>query len=97
MISLSLNFMPVILKQFNEISDAQKARCADLEKNPVKRIIRLVLPLLKKTFLSADSLIYAMESRCYSDDRTDPEFALSGNEASFLTGTIVISLCLVCF
>jgi energy-coupling factor transporter transmembrane protein EcfT len=96
MISLSLHFMPVILKQFHEISDAQKARCADLEKNPVKRIIRIVLPLLKKTFISADSLVYAMESRCYSDDRTDPAFAPSGREAHFFTGTIVISLCLVC-
>jgi biotin transport system permease protein len=95
MISLSLSFMPVILKQFHEISDAQKARCADLEKNPVKRIIRLVLPLLKKTFISADSLVYAMESRCYNEDRTDPAFTPSGKEASFLTGTIIISLCLV--
>ncbi len=96
MISLSLSFMPVILKQFNEISDAQKARCADLEKNPVKRIIRVILPLLKKSFLSADSLICAMEARCYSDDRTDPEFTPSGREFRFLTGSVVISLCLVC-
>ena len=95
MISLSLGFMPVILKQAKEISDAQKARCADLQKNPVKRIIRLVLPLLKKTFLSADSLVFAMESRCYSDDRTDPEFTPSGKEIYFLAGSFVLSLSLV--
>lgn len=96
MISLSLAFMPVILKQAKEISDAHKARCGDLQKNPVKRIIRLVYPLLKKTFLSADSLVLAMESRCYSDDRTDPEFTPSGNEIYFLAGSFILSLSLVC-
>ena len=94
MISLSLSFMPVILKQAKEISDAQKARCADLQKNPVKRIIRLVLPLLKKTFISADRLVLAMESRCYNDDRTDPEFLPSGKEIPFLIGSFIISLSL---
>ncbi len=96
MISLSLGFMPVILKQAGQISDAQKARCGDLEKNPVKKIIRLVLPLLKKTFLSADSLVLAMESRCYSDDRTDSEFTPSGKEIYFLAAGFIISLTLVC-
>jgi len=92
MISLALSFMPVILNQAKEISEAQKARCADLQKNPVKKIIRLVLPLLKKTFLSADYLVLAMESRCYSDDRTDPEFEPSGREIHFLGGSIILSL-----
>lgn len=96
MISLSLAFMPVILKQAKAISDAQKARCADLQKNPVKRIIRLIYPLLRKTFLSADSLVLAMESRCYSDDRTDPEFTPSGNEIYFLAGSCVLALSLIC-
>jgi len=96
MISLSLSFMPVILSQAKEISDARKARCADLQKNPVKKIIRLVLPLLKKIFLSADYLILAMESRCYSDDRTDPEFTPSGKEIYFLVGSFFLSSGLVC-
>lgn len=96
MISLALGFMPVILKQAKEISDAQKARCADLQKNPVKRMIRLVLPLLKKTFLSADSLVLAMESRCYDDDRTDPDFTSSGKEMVFIFGSAVLSLAFIC-
>jgi len=95
MISLALGFMPVIAKQAGQISDARKARCGDLQKNPVKKIIRLVLPLLRKTFLSADSLVIAMESRCYSDDRTDPEFTPSGKEIYFLFGSVVLSLSFV--
>jgi energy-coupling factor transporter transmembrane protein EcfT len=88
MVSLALGFMPIILKQANAVSDAQKARCGDLEKNPVKRIIRFVFPLLKKTFLTADLLVMAMESRCYTDDRTDPEFTVSGQEFYFLAGSL---------
>jgi energy-coupling factor transporter transmembrane protein EcfT len=92
MISLSLSFMPTILNQAKEISDAQKARCADLQKNPVKKIVRLILPLLKKTFISADYLVLAMESRCYNDDRTDPEFTPSGKELHFLICGVILSL-----
>lgn len=96
MISLALGFMPIIAKQARQISDARKARCGDLQKNPVKKIIHLVLPLLRKTFLSADNLVLAMESRCYSDDRTDPEFMPSGKEIYFIAGSVVLSLSFVC-
>ncbi|WP_457553730.1 energy-coupling factor transporter transmembrane component T family protein [Desulfobacula sp.] len=95
MISLSLGFMPIIAKQAKEISDAQKARCADLQKNPIKKIIRLISPLLKKTFLSAENLVFAMESRCYSDDRTDPEFTQSGKEIYFLIGSFLLAASLM--
>lgn len=92
MVSLSLKFIPLIAGQTRDILDAQKARCGDLEKNPVKRMTRLVLPLLKRTFLSADNLVLAMESRCYSDDRTEAEFTPSGREIIFLAGSLAISL-----
>lgn len=95
MVSLALGFMPVIARQARQISQARKARCGDLEKNPVKKTIRFVLPLLKKIFLSADNLILAMESRCYTDDRTDPEFTPSGKERFFITAGLAVSLSLV--
>jgi energy-coupling factor transporter transmembrane protein EcfT len=89
MISLFLRFMPLILKQASEVSQAQQARCFHLEKNPVKRLVRLMVPLLKKTFQSADSLALAMEARSYSDKRTDPAFIRSGNEP------LTLALCLL--
>ena len=97
MISLSLSFMPIILRQANEISDAQKARCGDLEKNLIKRIYRLIVPLLKKVFLTADSLIIAMESRCYTENRTDPVFSPSGKEPYFLVAGCLIAIGLFFF
>ncbi len=95
MISLSLAFMPIILKQNQKVSDAQAARCGNLEKNPIKKIIRMVMPLLKKTFLCADNIILAMESRCYSDDRTDPEFTASGKEPYFIAGSLMLAFAFI--
>jgi biotin transport system permease protein len=95
MVSLTLAFMPVILKQARSIQDAQAARCGNLEKNPIKRITRLALPLLKNTFLRADRMALAMASRCYSDDRSDPEFSPSGQERLYLLGCGTIAAALV--
>ncbi|MCG8533204.1 MAG: energy-coupling factor transporter transmembrane protein EcfT [Desulfovibrionales bacterium] len=85
MISLALGFLPKILTQLTETQNALAARCGHLEKNPIKRSLNLILPLMKKTFSSADQMILAMESRCYREDRTDPAFSSSGQEA-WITG-----------
>jgi energy-coupling factor transporter transmembrane protein EcfT len=97
MISLSLSFLPLILQQAQETRDAINSRCGNLEKNPVKRFVRLTLPLLKKTFLSADHLILAMEARCYSEERTDPEFEPSGRETLFIITGLGFFLCMLFF
>ncbi len=97
MISLSLSFLPLILQQAQETRNAINSRCGNLEKNPVKRFVRLTLPLLKKTFLSADHLILAMEARCYSEERTDPEFEPSGRETLFIITGLGFFLCMLFF
>lgn len=84
MISLALRFLPLIFYQAAEVSHAVNARCGDLRKNPVQRIIHLSWPLLKKTCQTAENLTLAMEARCYCEDRTDPEFQQSGKEARVL-------------
>ncbi|HKJ99484.1 MAG TPA: energy-coupling factor transporter transmembrane component T [Desulfotignum sp.] len=95
MISLFLRFLPLILTQGRQVSDAVNARCGNLNKNPVRRIRYLVLPLLKKTFLAADSLCLAMDARCYSEDRTDPVFKTGGKETVFLLSGICLCLIMV--
>lgn len=95
MISLFLRFMPLFIQQAKEISNAQKARCSDLQSNPVKKIARLCVPLFKKTFQSADRLAIAMEARCYSEDRTNPMFKLSGSETQTYIAVIALSLIMI--
>lgn len=90
MVSLFVRFLPLILEKSHEVSDGQKARCAHLQKNPVKRIKNITIPLLKKVFNSADTLSIAMASRCYNEDRTEYEFSLSGYEVYFYTATAAL-------
>ncbi len=80
MISLMIRFLPLILEQADEISDAQKARGIERVKNPVRRLSLFTIPLLRKFLNTADRLILAMESRCYSEQRTDPELKFSRND-----------------
>ena len=95
-ISLFLRFLPLILTQAQQVSDAVNARCGNLNKNPVRRIRYLVLPLIKKIFLAGDRLCLAMEARCYSEDRTDPVFEAGGNEKRFLAAGLYLCLVMVC-
>jgi biotin transport system permease protein len=72
MMSLVVRFIPVIFDQARETADAQRARGVDNRKNPVYRLKKLGIPLMRRTFERADKLAVAMEARCYSENRTDP-------------------------
>ena len=72
MMSLIIRFVPVILGQAKETADAQRARGVEKRKNPLYRLKKLLIPLMRRTFSSADKLAVAMEARCYSENRTDP-------------------------
>ena len=63
----------------------------NLRKNPVRRLINLAWPLLKKTFQSADDLSLAMQARCYSENRTDPRFFPNGKEGWVMGLALVFS------
>ena len=73
MVGLVVRFLPVILFQAHEISDAQRARGIELRKNPFSRLMKFSIPLFRRVFLSADELTLAMQARCYNERRTLPE------------------------
>ncbi|MGD9732015.1 MAG: energy-coupling factor transporter transmembrane protein EcfT [Desulfamplus sp.] len=94
MVSLFVRFLPLIIEKISEVSDAQKARCSHLQKNPIKKIKNLSLPLITKVFSSADTLSIGMASRCYTDNRTetaDYNMLHSGYEIHFYAATIALS------
>jgi len=72
MMGLIMRFIPVILNQARETAEAQRARGIENRKNPAYRLTKLGLPLIRRTFENADRLVTAMESRCYSENRTGP-------------------------
>jgi len=82
MMGLIARFVPVILNQAKETVEAQQARCAGNRRNPLSRLIRLGIPLIRRTFAQADKMAIAMEARCYVENRTDP--SLSAKRADWL-------------
>ena len=93
MMSLVIRFIPVILDQAKETTDAQRARGVENRKNPVYRLRKLLIPLMRRTFERADKLAMAMEARCYTENRTDPD--LSSTPKDWLALVIVSCLCIV--
>jgi len=72
MIGLLVRFIPVILSQSAEQQEALRARSMENCKNPLRRTTALCMPLLRRTFVTADRLASAMEARCYGTERTIP-------------------------
>jgi len=97
MMGLIVRFVPVILDQARETAEAQKARGVENRKNPVYRLIKLGFPLLRRTFERADDLVVAMEARCFTENRTDPELILHKRDwaALIVVGCLGIALLLL--
>ena len=91
MMGLTTRFVPVILNQASETAEAQRARCVENRKNPVYRLIRLGFPLIRRTFERADQLAIAMEARCYTDNRTNPE--LCASRIDWIALLVMILIC----
>jgi len=75
MLSLMIQYLPLIIEQAGEVNDAQKSRGIENRKNPIYRMTTFIIPWVSRIFTNADSLVYSMEARCYSENRTDPEFS----------------------
>ncbi|MBW2412249.1 MAG: energy-coupling factor transporter transmembrane protein EcfT [Deltaproteobacteria bacterium] len=91
MLSLVMRFIPVILNQARQTSEAQKARCVENRKNPVYRLKKIGFPLLRRTFENADRLIFAMEARCYNENQTVPDLSFHRMDWVALSG--ICALC----
>ena len=94
MMGLILRFVPVILDQARETAEAQKARGVENKKNPIYRLTKFGFPLLRRTFERADDLVVAMEARCFTENRTDPELVALKRDwvALFVVCCLCVSL-----
>lgn len=93
MISLVIRFVPHVLAQARETAAAQRARGIENRKNPLYRLVKFSIPMLRRIFEDADTLVLAMEARCYSESRTEPVL-LAGARDWGLAGCTVL-LCAV--
>ncbi len=92
MFALVLRFLPIILRQARETAEAQRARGME-RRNPLFRLIRLMVPLLRRILVDADELTTAMTARCYTEDRTGP--ALSARRSDWAALAVAVGGCAV--
>jgi energy-coupling factor transporter transmembrane protein EcfT len=92
MLSLVARFMPVILEQAAKTSDAQRARASENHCNPIRRLTAVGIPLMRRTFETADNLAVAMEARCYSETRTDPDLTTGRRDWMFFGTAVALIL-----
>jgi len=93
MLSLVIRFIPVILEQAARTSDAQRARAVENRRNPIRRMAVFGMPLMRRTLGTADNLAVAMEARCYSEKRTDPELKTEPRDwVSFGSAAVLIMM-----
>ncbi|MBN2655817.1 MAG: energy-coupling factor transporter transmembrane protein EcfT [Spirochaetales bacterium] len=92
MLSLSITFIPLIFDQYREIRQAADSRLAGLNRNPLKRILFISLPLLETTLSRADEISAAMDSRCYNHNPTLKESAVALKDILVLLSVITATL-----
>jgi energy-coupling factor transporter transmembrane protein EcfT len=68
MVSLTLRFLPLLLAQADEVSLAFRSRMGHRRRSPVDRMRFHALPILRKCFLRAEELTFALAARGYRDD-----------------------------
>jgi len=68
MASLTLQFFSSILDQVEETRLAQRARQGDRTRNPFRKAKYLILPVLRRSFIRAEEITYALAARGYRDD-----------------------------
>jgi len=96
MISLLTGFIPIILRQAHETTQAQRARGIENRKNPLYRLTKFSIPFICRTFESADKLTLAMEARCYTEQRTEPQFSFKYKDYIALLIVILLMIILNC-
>ncbi len=92
MLSLIIRFVSVIFDQASRTSEAQRARAVENRKNPVYRLRKFAVPFMRRTFEDADRLVEAMEARCYTEDRTGPEFSAGKTDWAAMAAVALICL-----
>jgi biotin transport system permease protein len=68
MVSLTLRFFSLILDQIEEVRLAHRARLGHQNRNPLRKVKFLSLPLLRRSFSRVEDVTLALAARGYDDD-----------------------------
>ena len=102
MMTIALRFIPLLIDEFEKITNAQKARGADLETGTLieraKALIPVFVPLFITSFRRAYELAFAMECRCYhgGEGRTRmKQMKLAGRDFASLATVVAVTVAVV--
>jgi energy-coupling factor transporter transmembrane protein EcfT len=70
MVGLAISFVPLVSAEIGRIDRAQRARCVENRRNPLVRLAALGLASLRRVLDRADTVVLAMEARCYTGKAT---------------------------
>jgi|GEM_PF-2126793 len=70
MLSITLAFIPLLFSQAREIREAQQARNINASMNPLRKIKYFAVQIIITSMEKGEHIGDAMESRCYSRERT---------------------------
>lgn len=90
MFSMVLAFIPLLLDKAAEMAEAQKSRCVERRRDPVKRMVYLIYPFLTRMFLYTEEVVTAMEARCFTGRRTSENKYLTVRDYSCLVLSVVV-------
>ncbi len=90
MIGLLMRSISLILTQTKEIADAQRSRAIENRKNPLYRMKMTALPLMRRSFLSADRMAMAIAARSYSECRTPHQWTFKRGDVIALMITFFL-------
>jgi energy-coupling factor transporter transmembrane protein EcfT len=68
MVSLALRFFYLLLYQAEEVRLAFRVRLGDRKRNPFRRVKSLGLPILRRSFLQAEEVTFALAARGFRED-----------------------------
>lgn len=85
-LGLIVRFLPLIFAEVARTADAQRARAVENRRNPVYRMAKFGIPLLRRIFETSDRLVLAMEARCYTEARTEPVLSAGRRDWMALAG-----------
>lgn len=68
MVSLTVRFFSVIVDQTDEVMLAHKARLGDRQKNPLRKMRSIVLPILRRSFDRVEDVTLALLARGFRED-----------------------------
>ena len=77
--TIALRFLPTLIDEADRVRKVQVSRGLDLEGSLIKKIkglVPLILPLILSSIRKAEELALAMEARCYTENRTGPQFSI---------------------